>query len=245
MNILIVARRVLQQLRHDRRFLAFMILVPLVLAYFLKLFFDTLPPNVSREAFVVPFTAFIVYFLTFLLSALLLVQERTSGTLNRMLINGLKKTDIILGYVTGYIGLAIIQAAFVLAEVLWLFDLGYDVTVIIAFGGALFLLAIVSVLLGIFISTFARREAQVIPFIPLLVVLPAFLSGLLADPALLPRWAEILGKVFPIRYGIEAAQAAIAHGGIDTTSLWQSYGALLAFAVALTIVGSFTFRERE
>ncbi|MFA5134430.1 MAG: ABC transporter permease [Patescibacteria group bacterium] len=244
MNILIVALRVLQQLRRDRRFLALMIIVPLLVGYFLKLFFDTLPPAVSREAFVVPFTPYIVYFLTFLLSAILLVQERTTGTLNRMLINGLHKTDIIIGYVVGYLALALIQASFVLAEIVWLFELDYSWQAILALAGLLFLLAIVSVLLGIFISTFARREAQVFPFIPLLVVLPAFLSGLLADTSLLPSWAEILGHAFPIRYAIIAAKAAIVTG-FDAVAYWQNIGYLGLFGVGLTVLGSFTFRERE
>lgn len=244
MNILIIARRVLQQLRHDRRFLGFMIVVPLVIAYFLKLFFDTMSPSVSREAFVVPFTAYIVYLLTFLLSALLLVQERISGTLNRMLVNGLRKTDIIIGYVVGYLGLALVQASLILAEVLWLFKLKYNWQVIIALGGTFFTLAIVSVLLGIFISTFARREAHIIPFIPIVLVLPAFLSGLLTDTSLLPRWAEIFGHFFPIRYGIVAVTAAIT-SGFDQTSYWHNIIYLGMFAVMLTIVGSFTFRERE
>jgi ABC-2 type transport system permease protein len=244
MNILIVARRVIQQLRRDRRFLGFMLVVPLVLAYFLKLFFDTLPVNLPRESFVVPFTAYIVYFLTFLLSALLLVQERISGTLNRMLINGLGRINIIIGYVLGYLGLAILQAILVLAEVLWLFDVGYSFSVLAALIGSLFILAIVSVLLGIFLSTFARREAQVFPFIPIVIVLPAFLSGLLTDPSKLPRWAEILGYFFPIRYGLTATKAAIAPG-FDYSIYWHNIAYLGVFALVLTVIGSFTFRERE
>ncbi|MBU0597912.1 ABC transporter permease [Patescibacteria group bacterium] len=244
MNILIVARRVLQQLGHDRRFLIFSITIPLLMAYFLKLFFNTLPPGVSHEAYAIPFTAYIIYFLAFILSALLLVQERIHGTLHRMLINGLHRTDIILGYVLGYLTLAVIQAAFVLAEVLWLFELSYDWQVIAALAGSLFILSIVSVLLGIFISTFARREAQVIPFIPLVVVLPAFLSGLIADPSLLPNWAEIVGQFFPISYAITAVKSAIVPV-FDTATYWQNLGYLALFAIGLTVVGSFTFKERE
>ena len=239
-----MARRVIRQILHDRRFVIFSLFVPLVIAYFLKLFFDTLPPTVSREDFVIPFTAYIVYFLAFVMSALLLVQERTQGTLNRMLINGLKRSDIILGYVIGYLGLALVQAGAVLAEVLWLFDLSYSWQAIFAMASTLFLLAIVSVLLGIFISTFARREAQVIPFIPLLIVLPAFLSGLLADPALLPKWAEMLGKIFPISYGINSMQAAITPV-IDATEYFTQIGFLGLFAIGLTILATLTFRERE
>lgn len=244
MSILIVARRVLQQLRRDRRFLIISIVAPLIIGYFLKLFFDTLPPEVSREAFVVPFTGYIIYFLSFLLSAFLLVQERTKGTLNRMLINGLRRTDIILGYVLGYLGLGAIQAGLVLTEILLLFKLHYSVTAILALGGTLFLLSIVSVVLGIFVSTFARREAHIFPFIPLIILPPAFLSGLLTDPSLLPRWAEMLGKIFPIRYGIAAAKEAIAPS-IDTAALWSNLGYLVLFAIGLTLLASLTFKETE
>ncbi len=244
MKLFIVAGRVLQQLRHDKRFLIFSIIVPLLMAYFLKLFFDTLPPNVPRENYAVPFIAYIVYFLAFIMSTLLLVQERTQGTLDRMLINGFRRTDIMLGYVIGYLGLAVVQAGCVLAEVLWLFNLSYSWTVIAAMAGGLFLMAIVSVLLGIFISTFARREAQVIPFIPLVIVLPAFLSGLIADPALLPTWAEVLGHFFPIRYGIAALQGAIAPG-FDGAQVWWNIGYLALYGIGLTILGAFTFRERQ
>ena len=118
MKVFIVAHRDIQQLIHDKRFLGFSIVVPLIIAYFLKLFFDTMPPGFPTENFVIPFIAYIVYFLTFLLSALLVVQERVNGTLNRMLINGIKRLDIILGYVIGYLWLAFLQAGFVLLEVL-------------------------------------------------------------------------------------------------------------------------------
>ncbi|MFA6098326.1 MAG: ABC transporter permease [Patescibacteria group bacterium] len=244
MNIFIVARRVLQQLRHDRRLLIFSIIIPLVMVYFLKLFFDTMSPVLSHETYVIPFTAYIIYFLAFILSTLLLVQERIQGTLNRMLINGLRRTDIILGYVLGYLSLAVIQAALVLAEVIWLFELSFDWKKILALGGVLFVLSIVSVLLGIFISTFAKREAQVIPFIPLVVVLPTFLSGLIADPVLLPKWAQIVGHFFPIRYGIYAAKAVISPV-FDTAAFWQNMGFLALFILGLTVIGSLTFRERE
>jgi len=244
MKVFIIAKRVIQQLIHDKRFLGFSMVVPLIIAYFLKLFFDTMPPGFPVENYVVPFIAYIVYFLTFLLTALLVVQERVNDTLNRMLVNGVKRLDIILGYVVGYLGLAFLQAGLVLVEVLWIFDLSYETNAILAMVGTLFLQAVVSVLLGIFISIFARKEAQVIPFIPLLVVLPAFLSGFLTDTALLPRWAEILGWIFPLKYGISAMQAAIAPG-VDTTELWTQLGYLGIFLVGLTILSAITFKERD
>src|SRR3712207_8976914 len=44
-----VARRVLRQLLRNHRFLALSIVAPLVIVYFLKLFFDTMPDRKSTR----------------------------------------------------------------------------------------------------------------------------------------------------------------------------------------------------
>ena len=125
MNTLIIAKRVIKQLQGDRRFLILSIIAPLIIIYFLKLLFDAFPPFVPVTNYVIPISAFIVHFLSFLLCAILLVQERTGGTLERMLISGFRRSSIIGGYTIGYLGLATIQAATVLIESLWLFKLHY------------------------------------------------------------------------------------------------------------------------
>src|SRR3712207_7603918 len=87
---LTVARRVVKQLLRNRRFLALSIVGPLVIVYFLKLFFDTVPAAFDTARYAVPVAAFLVHFLAFLLCAIALVQERTAGTLERMFINGFR-----------------------------------------------------------------------------------------------------------------------------------------------------------
>ena len=125
MRALIVARRVLTQLRHDHRFLAVSLVAPLMLIFLLKIFFDTMPSGFNVSRYIVPIAAFIIHFLAFLLCAIVLVQERTIGTMDRMIINGFRRIDIIGGYLLGYTALATVQSALGLTTVLWLFDLGY------------------------------------------------------------------------------------------------------------------------
>src|ERR687894_2973427 len=112
-----VPRGVVRQLLRNRRFLALSIVGPLVIVYFLKLFFDTMPAGFDTARYAVPVAAFLVHFLAFLLCAIVLVQERTVGTLERMFINGFKRTEIIGGYVLGFLGLATFQAVVALTEV--------------------------------------------------------------------------------------------------------------------------------
>ncbi|MDP8947752.1 MAG: ABC transporter permease [Actinomycetota bacterium] len=239
-----MARRVVRQLLRNHRFLALSIVAPLVIVYFLKLFFDTMPEGFDTARYAVPVAAFLVHFLAFLLCALVLVQERTAGTLERMFINGFRRTEVIGGYVLGYLGLATFQAVVALTEVIWLFELDYEARTLLTLFLVVWLLAIASVMLGIFVSTFARHEGQVFPFVPLIIVPSVFLSGLLMDVDELPEWAEWLGHALPLFWANGVIQEVIEPGGaLENVS--GSFVALAAYSVVLLLLASFTLREVE
>jgi ABC-2 type transport system permease protein len=239
-----VARRVVRQLLRNRRFLALSIVAPLLIVYFLKLFFDTMPEGFDTARYAVPVAAFLVHFLAFILCAIVLVQERTAGTMERMFINGFRRTEIIGGYVLGYLGLATLQAVAALTEVIWLFELDYDTKTLVTLFGVVWLLAIASVMLGIFVSTFAHQEGQVFPFIPLIILPSVFLSGLLMDTDLLPTWAEWLGHAFPLFYANNVIQEVIKPDG-SLGAVWGNLAVLAGYGAALLVLASLTLREVE
>ena len=239
-----VARRVLTQLLHDRRLLALSVVAPLVIVYFLKLFLDTMPGGFPLARYAVPVAAFLVYFLAFLLCAIVLVRERSAGTLERMFINGYRRSEVIGGYLLGYLGLATFQAVVAVAEVLLLFGLSYDAATLLALVAVVWLLAIASVMLGIFVSTFARNEGQVFPFIPLVIVPSVFLSGLLVDVDQLPGWAAWLGHLFPMLYANNVIQEVIKPGG-SFGHVWGNAAILAGYSAILLLLASRTLREVE
>jgi ABC-2 type transport system permease protein len=239
-----VARRVVKQLLRNRRFLALSIVGPLVIVYFLKLFFDTVPAGFDTARYAVPVAAFLVHFLAFLLCAIALVQERTAGTLERMFINGFRRTEVIGGYVLGYLGLATFQAVVALSEVIWLFELDYEARTLLALFVVVWLLAIASVMLGIFVSTFARHEGQVFPFVPLIIVPSVFLSGLLVDVDELPEWAEWLGRVLPLHYANNVIQEMIEPNG-TLEDVWGNLVVLVGYSLVLLLLASRTLQEIE
>jgi len=239
-----IARRVVKQLLRNPRFLALSVAAPLVIVYLLKLFFDTMPEGFDVARYAVPVAAFLVHFLAFILCAIALVQERTAGTMERMFINGFRRIEIIGGYVLGFLGLATFQAVAALAEAIWLFELDYDGETLITLFVVVWLLAVASVMLGIFVSTFARREAQVFPFIPLITIPSVFLSGLLVDTDELPRWAEWLGQALPLFWANDVIQEVIEANWIFE-DVWASFAVLAGYGVALLLLASLTLRETE
>ncbi len=259
MQTIVIAKRVITQLKGDKRFLILSIVAPVIIVYFLKLMFNALTkltvvpmpemfpmplPQLSTEKFVMPVTAFIVHFLSFILCSILLVQERTRGTLERMLISGYKKSSIILGYVVGYFGLATIQSVVILTEAIYLFDLNFDGKTLVILFMVIWMLAIVSVMLGIFISTFARNEGHIFPFIPLIILPSLFLTGVIVDANELPKVAEIIGYLLPLRYANNIIQI-IGKPDYVLSEVILNFGILLGYATALWFLASKTMKETE
>jgi ABC-2 type transport system permease protein len=240
----IIAQRVLSQLKGDRRFLSLSLIAPLIIIYFLKLLFDTIPSFVDVKSYTIPISAFIVHFLSFVLCAILLVQERTRGTLERMMIGGFSKISIIGGYTLGYFGLATLQAITALAESIWLFNLNYDTKTVVLMFMVIWLLAIVSVMLGIFISTFAKHEGHVIPFVPLIILPSVFLTGLIIEPSGLPTWAEIIGKCLPLHYAVNIIHEIIKPEYKIADTL-VDFGILTGYIFVLLALASLTLKETE
>lgn len=254
----IIGARVIAQLKGDKRFLALSLIAPLIIIYLLKLLFDAVvPPPMplsldfmppmpafSASKFILPAAAFIVHFLSFVLCAILLVQERTRGTLDRMLISGFRKISIIGGYTIGYFGLATLQALLVIIESNYLFDFNFPFETIFILFLVIWLLAIVSVMLGIFISTFARHEGHVFPFIPLIILPSVFLTGVIVDPEKLPAVANYIGYLFPLRYANNIIEA-LQKNDYTAGDLWPNFLILVLYAIGLLFLASGTMKEKE
>lgn len=218
------------------------VVAPLLLVFFVKTLFDaTAVAKPAQARFAVPFGAFIVHFATFILTAIVLVRERVAETLERMFINGYRQVEIVAGYLIGYTTLATAVSVVVLAALQLLFDLGYDLSRLAAAFVIIWLLAVISMALGILVSNVARTEGQVIPFIPLVIV-PSFLfSGIIVSVDLLPVWARVLSRVSPMYYANLIMQEVVADRGP-----LNNLGAAVALPLfGLVVLGAATLTLRE
>jgi ABC-2 type transport system permease protein len=245
---LAITERVYRQLFKDRRFLALSLVAPLIIIFFLKITLDALTPpgapSSVNNSFVMPVVAAITFFLAYLLCSLALVRERTRETLIRMFIGGYRRGEIVTGYLLGYTGLATVQALLALIEANLIFSLPYSFRQQVSLFLVIWLLAIISVALGIFFSNFARSEAQVVPFIPLVLLPSIFLSGILTRGVdALPKWAQVVSYLIPLRYASDIIQGLIAnHSLFDKGSTLLL---LLLYGVVLLGVATMTLREYD
>ena len=187
-------------------------------------FFDTFLPVLL---------GFFVFFFVFLISGISLLNERTTGTLTRLLATPVRRGEIITGYLVGYGIFAVIQTIITVTFALTVFNVHMlgSVWVILLIN---FLLAMVALSMGIFISTFANSEFQMVQFIPLLIVPQVFFSGIITI-ATMPDWLQWLAHIFPLYYGGDALMNVATRGfGLGDVSgdLWI----LVLFAVVFTVL---------
>jgi len=240
-----IARRVLQQLARDRRFLALSLGAPLIVIYLLKVFLDTMAsPLIDATPFAIPIGAFIVHFITYVLCAIVLVRERTAQTLQRMFVNGYRRGDIISGYVLAYSALATLQSVLVLWELSALFKLAYPMSTLLSIYVVIWLLAVISISLGICVSNFARNEGQVFPMIPLVILPSVFLSGVIIAVDQLPRWAQWLSRAIPLYYANQLLQHLV-HPGAVLSDDWAGLASLVGYGIIVLALATLTLREVE
>lgn len=235
------ARRVLQQLHHDKRTLALIFVVPCVLLWLLRWVFSD---NVASFNHLAPALLGVFPFLImFIVTSITTLRERTSGTLERLMALPIAKLDFIMGYMLAFGLLAIIQAG--LASTVLLYWVGVDVSgphwflIVLALANA-----ILGTALGLFVSAFARTEFQAVQFMPVFVIPQLLVCGLFLPIAQMPDLLQAAAYYLPLTYATDALSSIVANTAI-TDEAWRNLWVVLAFALGAVLLGALTLPRRS
>lgn len=197
----------------------------------------------ALDAFAPALIVTFVFFFTFLLTSVSFLRERASGTLERLMASPVSRLEVLLGYLLGFLGFALLQALIVLGYAVVVLDVRAAGPIWLVFT-ILAILVIGVVSLGIALSFYARNELQVIQFIPL-VFIPQILLGGLVWPVetLLPifRW---ISQAFPLTHAV-AALRSVMIGGAGIGEVGGRVGALATFSAAMLVLGVTALRKQR
>lgn len=218
-----------------------------------------LSPDATEVDVLAPvFLGLFAYFFVFVLTGVSFLRERVGGTLERLLATPVTRGEIVLGYSLGFGIFATIQVLVLTLFVLggirvpaigpigeWTFGLDVHTagSPAVAFLVAL-LLAIGAVNLGIFLSTFARTELQIVQFIPIVIVPQILLGGVLWPVDRLPGVLQAISQVMPVRYAVDALREVMLKGAdIGTTAVTTDLLVLAGIALFFVAIGSATIKR--
>lgn len=204
------------------------------------------------------FLGYFGYFFVFLLTGISFLRERIGGTLERLLATPVTRGEIVLGYTLGF-GLfatlqVIVLTLFILNAVevpeigpIPAFTIGLGVESVgspfLTFAIAL-VLSLGAVSLGIFLSTFARTELQIIQFIPIVIIPQGVLGGIFWPIDQLPDILAAIARVLPMTYAVDGLREVMLKGADLTSSAVQlDLMVLSGIAVVFVLMAAATIKR--
>lgn len=243
-----IARRVINQITRDHRTMALIIIVPSIVMTLIGLSF---PENmvVMTPAGPVPvldniapaLLATMALFFSFLLTGISFLRERSQGTMERLMVSPVSRPDIVIGYLLGFFLFALTQTLIIVLFTIYVLGVKYQGDLWQIF---IFQIIIITgaVNLGIFISTFARNEFQMVQFIPLILFPQVFLSGVLWPVEQMPDYLQWLSAILPLRYGVDGLRDIMLFGK-DLLDVVKELLVLVGFAVITSLLAALTLRR--
>lgn len=210
-------------------------------------FIEVVPTNwynayMRYQLFMVPgILAILVTMIGGYLSALNIVKEKETGTIEQINVTPIRKHHFILGKLIPFwiLGLVVFTLGLIV---------GWSVYGIIPVGSlavlylflSLYLLAVLG--LGLLISTFAETQQQAMFISFFFVMIFILMSGLFTPIESMPGWAQVISKLNPVTYFIEVMRMVVLKGS-GLRHVLPHIGAVILFAVFFNTWAVLNYRK--
>lgn len=167
-----------------------------------------------------------------MMTSLGVTREYERGTMESLLATPARPIEVMIGKLTPYVAVGVIQTVVILVLARALFAVpmagGW---IALCLGVLLFIIG--SLALGFLISTVARTQLQAMQMSFFYIMPSILLSGFMFPFRGMPAWAQALGTVIPVTHFLRIVRGALLKG-LDVTALWPSLSALGLFVVAIS-----------
>lgn len=254
-SIWVIAYRELLRFIQDRSRLISSFTMPIIFLVIFGAGFGELigqmMPGVDYLQFMYPGIVAMTVLMTSIMSGVSIVWDREFGFLKEVLVSPLNRSGILLGKAVGAAGIAVMQGLIMLV-------IAPIVGVSLSWGIVLSLIPLIIILslslsaLGLLIGA-RMRSQQGFQLVMQLVMFPMmFLSGIFFPLTNVATWMEVLSKINPVTYGIDAirqvflgSQAAGVTIFGHTMGIWESALVVVAVGVVLLVGAIWSFNRQE
>jgi len=168
-----------------------------------------------------------------MMTSLGMARERERGTMESLLSTPVRPLEVMVGKLTPYVLVGIMQATVILVMARLLFDVpmsgGW-----IALGAGLMLFIVGSLSLGFLISTVARTQLQAMQMSFFYMLPSILLSGFMFPFRGMPEWAQAIGTAIPVTHFLRVVRGSLLKG----VGLENAGPSLFALTVFVFVVGA-------
>jgi len=199
-------------------------------------------PELRTAPVMVPaLTGLILVFVGTLATALGVVRERQTGTMEQLAVMPFRPSDVFVGKIAPYLLVATLDMALVVLAGTWLFDVPFNGSVLVfALGAGLFLF--VTLGLGVLISTVSQTQGQAMQLGMMTMVPQILLSGFAFPVYSMAAGVRWIAYVLPLTYFIRIARGVWVKG-TPIGSLWFPLLMLAVLGAAVFGLSLLRFRR--
>jgi len=180
---------------------------------------------------------------TFMLSIISFVHERSGFTLDRLLSTPVTEGEIVAGYALAFGFVALVQSVVILLAAIGLFGITVQGNILLVLL-MIFIFGIGSQGLGFLLSSVARTEFQAVQFLPLILFPSILLSGVFWPLEAVPLILRPISYFIPLTYAVEGLRSVMIRGwGLD--GIWLQLSVLVAFAVVMLLLSTWALKRRK
>jgi len=167
-----------------------------------------------------------------MMTALAVTRERERGTMEFLLSTPVEPLEVMVGKLSPYVIVGLIQTAIVLALAATLFQVPMNGGWV-GLGAGTFLFIVGSLALGFLISTVAKSQLQAMQMAVFYILPSILLSGFMFPFRGMPLWAQVLGTCIPVTHFLRIVRGALLKGQ-SLGDAWPSLAALAVFMFAVS-----------
>ncbi|MCB2046944.1 MAG: ABC transporter permease [Novosphingobium sp.] len=176
-----------------------------------------------------------------MITAIAMTREAERGTMENLLALPARPAEVMIGKISPYLVVAIIQTLLILAAARLLFDVPFAGNLaILALGLAIF--AVANLALGFTFSTIARSQMQAMQMTFFFFLPSILLSGFMFPFRGMPGWAQAIGEVLPLTHFLRIVRGVMLKDASFTDLRW-SLATMLLFTVIVTSVALSRYRR--
>ena len=180
--------------------------------------------------------------ITFMLSIISFVRERSAGTLDRLLTTPATEGEIVAGYALAFGLVALVQSTVILVAAMLMFQVGIEGNALLVLL-TIFLLGIGSQGLGFLLSSIAKNEFQAVQFTPLILFPSILLAGVFWPLEAVPDILRPVSDFIPLTYAVDACRSVMIRGwGVG--EVWPQLVVLAGFAAATLMLSAYSLKKR-
>lgn len=199
-------------------------------------------PDGRTANFIIPgLIAILLQIVAIVLTAVSIVRERESGTLEQLLVTPINPLGLMLGKLAPYMFVGIVEMAMILIAMRYGFAVPIRGSLVFLFAMALiYLFALLS--MGLFISTRADTQAQAQQMAQFFLLPSIFLSGYIFPQAGLPFVLKWIGRVLPATHMVEIMRGVVLRDA-GPLELLPNVLALVAISTVMVALSVRNFRK--